>query len=173
MHSTSSLRAPKRRPNLVTTALAAALALSAPVSAEIHYVYVVPMSHLDIGFTNSVPDLIPIEKQYLDDAMDLAEQHPEYRWTIESVWQLDQWLSLTTDPAQIDRLRSLMGQGRIELMAGYANMHQGVLGFEQFNRFLYPARKYETSWGLDLDTAISDDVPGSSVALPQVLRGNG
>jgi len=153
--------------------LAAGMALAAPASAEIHYVYVVPMSHLDIGFTNSVPDLIPIEKQYLDDAMDLAEQHPDYRWTIESVWQLDQWLSLTTDPAQIDRLRALIGQGRIELMAGYANMHQGVFGFEQLNRFLYPARKYETSWGLDLDSAISDDVPGSSVALPQVLRKNG
>jgi hypothetical protein len=120
-----------------------------------------------------VPDLIPIQKQYIDDAMEYAEQHPEYRWTIESVWQLDQWLSQTTDPVQVDRLRGLMAQGRIELMAGYANMHQGVLGFEQLNRFLYPARAYEEAWALDLDTAISDDVPGSSTALPQVLRKNG
>jgi hypothetical protein len=142
-------------------------------SGTIHYVYVVSMSHLDIGFTNAVPDLIPLEKQYIDDAMGFAEQYPDYRWTVENVWQLDQWLNQTTDPAQIDRLRSLIGQGRIEVMAGYANMHQGVLGFEQLNRFLYPARKYETSWGLDLDSAISDDVPGSSSALPQVLRKNG
>ena len=152
---------------------AAALVTAQAASADIHYVYVVPMSHLDIGFTNSVPDVALLEKQYLDDAMTFAEQYPDYRWTIESVWQLDQWLSQTPDPAQVDRLRGLMSQNRIELMAGYANMHQGVLGFEQFNRFLYPARDYETAWGLDLDTAVSDDVPGSSTALPQILRKNG
>jgi hypothetical protein len=159
---------------LAGACVAGADAQPAPrATGAIHYIYVVPMSHLDIGFTDSVPELIPIEKQYIDDAMGYAEQHPEYRWTIESVWQLDQWASLTTDPAQVDRLRALISQGRIELMAGYANMHQGVLGYEQLNRFLYPARAYETQWGLDLDTAISDDVPGSSTALPQVLHRNG
>jgi alpha-mannosidase len=142
-------------------------------TGAIHYVYVIPLSHLDIGFTNAVPDVIALEKQYLDDAMDYAEQYPEYRWTIENVWQLDQWLAQTSDPAQVDRLRGLIAQGRIEVTAGYANMHQGVLGYEQFNRFLYPARNYESAWGLDLDTAVSDDVPGSSLALPQILRKNG
>src|SRR5580765_2480298 len=149
MHSINSSPAQALRRYVAVTLLACAATLPAQAvaaSGTIHYVYVVPMSHLDIGFTNAVPDLIPLEKQYIDDAMGFAEQYPDYRWTVESVWQLDQWLNQTTDPAQIDRLRSLIGQGRIEVMAGYANMHQGVLGFEQLNRFLYPARKYETSW---------------------------
>ena len=135
--------------------------------------YVIPASHLDIGFTNSVPDVMALEKQYLDDAMSYAEQYPEYRWTVENVWQLDQWLAQTSDPAQVKRLRGLIAQGRIEVMAGYANMHQGVLGYEEFNRYVYPGRYYEHAWALDLDTAISDDVPGSSMALPQLLRKNG
>src|SRR5262245_48607672 len=132
MHSItrSPVRALHR--HLVVTLLTAvaALALRPAVAAgTIHYVYVVPMSHLAIGFTNAVPDLMGIEKQYLEDAMDYADQYPDYRWTVESVWQLDQWLNQTTDAAQIDRMRALIGQGRIEVMAGYANMHQGVLGF--------------------------------------------
>lgn len=147
-------------------------AAARPEAGAIRYIYVVPMSHLDIGFTDSVPELITLSKQYIDDAMDFADQYPQYKWTIESVWQLDQWLS-QSDEAEIDRLRALIAQDRIEVMAGYGNMHQGKLGFEQFNRFIYPAREYETAWNLDLDTIISDDVPGSSVALPQVLRKNG
>jgi hypothetical protein len=157
---------------VVITALAAP-AQAAPSGGAIRYIYVVPLSHLDIGFNHSVPEVIALQKTYLDDAMDYAEQFPAYHWTIESVWQLDQWLAQTTDPAEVTRLRGLLEQGRIELMAGYANTHQGLLGREELNRFLYPARRYETRWGLDLDTAISDDVPGSSAALPQVLRANG
>ena len=88
-----------------------------PARGAIQYIYVVPMSHLDIGFTHSVPDLIPITKQYIDDAMGFAEQHPEYRWTIESVWQLDQWASLTTrsradrPPARTHRAGPHRGDG--------------------------------------------------------------
>lgn len=139
----------------------------------LHTIYVVPLSHLDIGYDITVPDLIPLEKQYLDEAMDYAEQYPTYRWTVENLWQLDQWLAQTSDPQQVQRLRGLIDQGKIELMAGYANMHQGRMGSEGFNRFLYTARQYETAWNLDLDTAMSNDVPGSSWALPQVLRKSG
>ncbi|GAB4146824.1 MAG: hypothetical protein Fur0021_05170 [Candidatus Promineifilaceae bacterium] len=144
-----------------------------PHDDELRYIYVVPLSHLDIGFNTSVPDLIPRQKQILDDAMTYAEQYPDYHWTIESVWQLDQWLAQTDDPQQVDRLRGLLDQGKIELMANYANMHQGMMGSEEFNRALYPARVYEDAWNLDLETAISDDVPGSSWVLPQVLAKNG
>ncbi|MGH2542198.1 MAG: hypothetical protein ACRDIB_05360, partial [Ardenticatenaceae bacterium] len=147
---------------------------NSPANKEpIRYIYVVPLSHLDIGFNYAVPDLIPVQKQYLDEAVEYAEQYPVYHWTVESVWQLDQWVAQTEDPAQRQRLRDLIAQGKIEVMANYANMHQGVLGSEEFNRFLYPARSYEEAWGLDLDSAISDDVPGSSWALPQVLERNG
>ncbi|MEW5987476.1 MAG: hypothetical protein AB1791_12655, partial [Chloroflexota bacterium] len=146
---------------------------NAPYGGAIHYLYVVPLSHLDIGFNYSVPEVIGLHKQYIDEAMDYAEQYPEYHWTIESVWQLDQWLAQTPDPAEIDRLRGLIEQGKISLTAGYANMHQGLMGSEELNRFVYPGRFYEDSWGLDLETAVSDDVPGSSWALPQVLAANG
>ncbi len=140
---------------------------------ELRYIYVVPLSHLNIGFNMAVPDLIPTQKQFLDDAMAYAEQYPDYHWTIESAWQLDQWLAQTDDPQQVTRLRSLLDQGKIELMANYANMHQGMMGSEEFNRALYPARVYEEAWDLNLETAISNDVPGSSWALPQVLAKNG
>ncbi len=144
-----------------------------PDDDELRYIYVVPLSHLDIGFNIAVSDLIPLQKQFLDDAITYAEQYPDYRWTIESVWQLDQWLAQTDDPQQVTRLRALLDQGKVELMANYANMHQGLMGPEEFNRALYPARVYEDAWNLNLETAISDDVPGSSWALPQALAKNG
>ncbi|GAB4146829.1 MAG: hypothetical protein Fur0021_05180 [Candidatus Promineifilaceae bacterium] len=152
---------------------ARAAAPKTPQDDPLQYIFVVPLSHLDIGFNFSVPDLIPLQKQFLDDATAYAEQYPDYHWTIESVWQLDQWLAQTDDPQQVNRLRALLDQGKIELMANYANMHQGMMGSEEFNRALYPARVYEDAWNLDLETAISDDVPGSSWALPQVLAKNG
>ncbi len=144
-----------------------------PDDDTLQYIFVVPLSHLDIGFNMAVPNLIPAQKQFLDDAMTYAEQYPDYHWTIESAWQLDQWLAQTDDPQQVTRLRALLDQGKIELMANYANMHQGMMSSEEFNRALYPARVYEDAWNLNLETAISDDVPGSSWALPQVLAKNG
>ncbi len=144
-----------------------------PDDDPLQYIFVIPLSHLDIGFNMNVPELIPTQKQFLDDAMTYAEQYPGYHWTIESAWQLDQWLALTDDPQQVTRLRGLLDQGKIELMANYANMHQGLMGSEEFNRALYPARVYEEAWNLNLETAISNDVPGSSWALPQVLVKNG
>jgi hypothetical protein len=160
---------------LVLSLLSAGSARALPESpaGPIRYIYVIPVSHLDIGFNVSVPDLIPMQKAFLDDAMDYAEQYPDYHWTVESIWQLDQWAAQTQDPSQVARMRRLIDSGKIEVTAGYANMHQGSMASEELNRFLYPARRYEERWGLKLATAMSNDVPGSSWALPQVLAANG
>ncbi|MBI5443965.1 MAG: hypothetical protein HY900_22500 [Deltaproteobacteria bacterium] len=151
----------------------AAEPLAQPGEHPIRYLYVVPHSHLDIGFNLSPQELIPLEKTYLDRAMEYAETYPSYRWTIESVWQLDQWKALTPDPAQWERLQQLMARGKISLAAGYANLHQSLAGPEELNRFVYPARVYEEQWGVTVETAFSNDVPGSSWALPQVLARSG
>ncbi len=151
----------------------AAVPAAGKTDGSIEFVYVVPISHLDIGFTGTPQEVAALQKQYLDEAMDDAEQDPRFRWTIENVYQYDQWAARTHDPAQLARLRSLIAAGRFELAAGYLNSHEGQWGAEEANRFLYPGLAAAAELETTLHTAIVDDVPGSSSALPQVLAGNG
>ncbi len=165
---------------LVSLVLLLALLLPTSVRAmpraatgAIKYLYVIPLSHLDVGFTTSPPELERQEKQYLDQAIRFAEQYPSYHWTIENVWQYDQWAARTTDPSAYRRLEAQLAAGKIELAAGYVNSHEGEWGAEEANRFLYPARRAGSALGVTPHTAFVDDVPGSSWALPQILAANG
>lgn len=158
---------------LATASLPAASAGGEAAGDAIRYVFVVPLSHLDIGFTGTPREVAALQKRYLDEAIEHAENDPRFRWAIESVYQYDQWAARTDDPAQVERLRALVAADRIELTAGYVGAHQGQWGAEEANRFPYPGLAAATDLGTSVRTAIVDDVPGSSWALPQVLAGNG
>lgn len=160
---------------MITLTLASTFAfISFPSSASgvessIKYLFVVELSHLDIGYTDTPDAVEEFYKLNIDHAIALCKADPDYKWTIEEIWQLEQWLKRSTS-SEIDELVSLVKAGRIGLTAGYANMHSGVLGDEEINRFLYPAKQIATAWNISIETIIQDDVPGYSWALPQVLN---
>ncbi len=142
------------------------------VISSIVDIWVVELSHLDIGLTEPPDDIELFAKTHLDQVLDTLDTVPEYRWTIESGWQLEHWWAQSTDAERqrmVDRLR----EGRIVLSAGYGNMQTTRLDFEEFQR----AIEYQTSFGREhgvpVRTWYTDDVPGSSFALPGLLAGAG
>jgi len=142
------------------------------IESNIKYLFVVEMSHLDIGFTDPPDDVAEFYKTNIDHAVANCKADPDYKWTIEEIWQLEQWMT-RSNSTEINELINLTRQGRISLTAGYATMHSGVLGHEEMNRFLYPAREISSAWNVSIETIIQDDVPGYSWALPQVLNKSG
>lgn len=138
--------------------------------AEIRTVYVIPSSHWDRGFLTSPEEILPRLKPHIDEVLDDAAADPEFRWTIESVWQLNEWLKRTDDPKRIALLRDLAKRGQIEISAAYGSMHSEFMGPEELNLITQDGLRMARALGIDgMDLAMMDDVPGFTERLPQVL----
>ena len=57
-------------------------------ASNINYIYVVPLTHLDIGFNAPPATLAARYKVNLDNVIRYASTVPEFRWTVEEIWML-------------------------------------------------------------------------------------
>jgi hypothetical protein len=144
-----------------------------PVHSPVKVVYVIPSSHWDLGFLRPPEAEMDVIKPHIDAVIRACAQDPQFRWTIESVWQLQAWLDRTHDPALIDRLAALLRSGQIELSAADGSMHTEFMGSEELNRLVYAAKAAELRFGIHAGVAMMNDVPGFSERLPQVLARSG
>ncbi|MBC7798662.1 MAG: hypothetical protein H7Z37_17470, partial [Pyrinomonadaceae bacterium] len=113
--------------------------------SSIKTVYIVPTSHYDFGFVEP-PDLVRERAaRHIDEVIRVAETNPNFRWTIESVWQINEWLKrqksptsvLPKDNAKIARLMKLIKSGQIALSTSWGSMHTDFMGAEELNRICY------------------------------------
>ncbi|MBZ5566135.1 MAG: hypothetical protein LAP13_27420, partial [Acidobacteriia bacterium] len=152
--------------------------LSALLSAtaafgQIRTVYVIPYSHWDRGFLTSPEAILPRLKTHIDEVIDCAAADPEYRWTIESIWQLNEWLKRTDDPKRLQLLRDLVKRGQIEISGAYGSMHTEFMDSEELNLLTQDSFRMTRALGLDFPELVTmDDVPGYSERVPQVLAGS-
>ena len=144
-----------------------------PALAEIRTVYVIPFTHWDRGFLTNPEDILPRLKPHIDEVIDLAAEDPEYRWTIESVWQLNEWLKRTDDVKRIRLLRDLVKRGQIQISASYGSMHTEFMDSEELNLFTQDGLRMARVLGVGPpELAVMNDVPGYSLRVPHVLSGS-
>jgi len=153
--------------------LAAQAPLANTATPPINTIYIIPSSHWDLGFIAPPEEVLPRLKPHIDEVIANAKADPEFRWTIESAWQLREWLSRTSDPKQIQEFVALVNKGQIQLSAVYGSMHTEFMGAEALNRITYDMKAIEKQLGVKADFAIMDDVPGFTLRLPQVLARSG
>jgi len=149
----------------------------------IQTIYVVPSSHWDLGFIAPPEEVLPKLKPHIDEVIANAKRDPDFRWTIESVWQIREWLARTTDgnntggnngaPQQIKDFVDLVNKGQIQVSAVFGSMHTEFMGAEQLNRITYDMKDLEKRLGVKTDFAMMDDVPGFTLRLPQILARSG
>jgi hypothetical protein len=148
--------------------------MPAALTAQIRTVYVIPSSHWDRGFVTNPEKLLPRVKPHIDQVIDAAAADPEFRWTIESIWQLNEWLIRTQDPKRLALLRDLVKKGQIEISASYGSMHTEFMDPEELNLWTQDSFRMARALGVDhSDLAMMDDVPGFVRWLPQVLAASG
>jgi len=68
-------------------------------------IYVVPHVHLDIGYTDFQAKVAAIQSRIIDEALDLIAKHPDFRFSVDGMWCLDQFLKSRTAS---DRQRAWM-----------------------------------------------------------------
>ncbi len=142
------------------------------IPSSIRKIYLVHFTHLDIGFTDPQDVVAHQYKGIIDQAISYADNISTFKYTIESAWQLEQWLERST-PSEIDHLKQLVNADKIHLGAGYATMHTANLGTEEMCRFLYPSEHYKQQFGFNTNTIFQNDVPGYAWSLPSVLADAG
>jgi hypothetical protein len=142
-------------------------------STTVQTIFVIPSSHWDLGFLRPPKQEMDTIKPHLDSVIQACEDDPQFRWTIESGWQLKAWLDRTSDPALIERMGVLLRSGQIELSAADGSMHTEFMGAEELNRLIYGAREASRRFGIQPRVAMMNDVPGFSSRLPQVLARSG
>lgn len=151
-----------------------------PESA-IKTVYIVPTSHYDFGFVDPPDAVRERAARHIDEVIRVAEGDPNFRWTIESVWQVEEWLKrakaptsvLPKDKDKIARLINLIKSGRIALSSAWGSMHTDFMGEEELNRLCYDYATLKRTYGVETEMAMMDDVPGHPTSVPSVLAGSG
>ncbi len=125
-------------------------------------------SHTDIGYTRSQTEILADQIRFIDytlDYCDLTDDYPDdakFRWTCEASWAVEEFLK-SRPPAQIERLKKRVAEGRIELTGMYFNFSE--LPDEQvLAASLQPLKRFR-ELGLEVKTAMQNDVNGIGWSL--------
>src|SRR6516225_3674253 len=97
---------------------------AAQVPAGIETIFIVPGSHLDVGFTDT-PSRVREERIHsIENAVRAAERDPEFRWFEEGGWSLNAWLQqYGRDERRMARVRTLFRTGQFGVGASWVNPH--------------------------------------------------
>jgi hypothetical protein len=154
---------------LLLVAMTAVLAAPAAAETSIERIYVAPMSHLDIGFTDAPSAVAAAMVAAVNDALRQAEEDPAYVWNVETFWQLDQWLATNPSEARQTRLAELVRAGRFGVGAAYVTPHSSIMSDWAVERLCEPAENWAHDHGLRLEWAVLNDLPGHPPDLPRYL----
>lgn len=136
--------------------------------AEITTLYVIQHAHADVGFDAPPAAMFQRNHDRTLAALDLADLYPEFRWTIETSYQLEGFLANATEQ-NLNRLKTCLAAGRFTFGANYTNLHSGLCGERELNLLLEPGRRMAAQLGTTPTTAMLNDVPGFTLAMPRVL----
>ncbi|MCU0225517.1 MAG: hypothetical protein MUF27_15925 [Acidobacteria bacterium] len=142
------------------------------VASTVKTIYIAEWSHLDIGFTEPPDEIEAFAKTHLDQVLANLAADPAYRFFIEESWFLARWWERSTE-SERDSMVAWLRSGRLSLGAGYASLHTTTAGHEELTRNLYWASRFAREHQVPLRTWITDDVPGSTFALPELLARSG
>ncbi|MGV8139764.1 MAG: glycosyl hydrolase-related protein [Mangrovibacterium sp.] len=132
---------------------------------------IIATNHNDLGWLNTQA----LTADYRADtliapALDLMITNPEFKYTMESIEYLKEFL--VRHPERKDELIGRIREKRFSFGASYIQNLQAHVGQEKLVRQFYYGRRWlkETFPGCDTHFYINTDVPGFTYQLPQVLK---
>lgn len=137
-------------------------------------VHVIHYSHHDIGYTDLPTHVLAEYSQFYESVLQYCratEDFPEeakFRYTAEEACTLLNYLQ-NAEADNAAELISYLKSGRIEVTALFGNQTTELCGHEQIIRALYPALRLRREHGVQVCSAMLNDIPGASWALASVL----
>jgi hypothetical protein len=128
-------------------------------------IYLLPHSHIDIGYTALQPDVERKQISNLKTAMRLAKEtagYPEgsrFKWNVEVMWPVDCFLRRAM-PEEKQQLFEAVRAGQVGLDGLYGNMLTGLSRPEEQMRTMDCGLEVARQCGVPLESAMISDVPG-------------
>ena len=128
-------------------------------------VYLLPHSHVDIGYTQLQADVEKKQWSNIDTALELirktADYPPEarFKWNAEVLWAMDAYLR-KAPPEKQQRLVDAIRAGDVELDALYGNELTGLCRPEELLRLMQWGDRLGRRCGVKVNSAMISDVPG-------------
>jgi len=149
-------------------------------------VYIVPITHHDLGYTDTIENVMNRYDSFYDDVLHFCEdtedwpEESKYRYTVEGAWSVQHFIRQTDGgfignrtPADVAKLAKYIKQGRIEIGALFGNEISNLCSHEELIRLMYPSFRLKRKYGAEILTGSITDIPGLSWGLPTVLAGAG
>ncbi len=136
-------------------------------------VFVLPGSHLDIGFTAPISEVRDRRIQVLDGAIAAAQRDSNFIWFEEGGWTVEAWLDRYHDqPGRIAALRALVMRGQIGVGATLLSPYAAA--FPDGLRLLtLHLDRVERELGVRPTVAVINDVPALPEAVVDALAAAG
>ncbi len=138
-------------------------------------VYLLPHSHVDIGYTQLQADVEKKQWSNIDTALDLirktADYPPEarFKWNAEVLWAMDSYLQ-KQPPEKQQRLVDAIRGGNVELDALYGNELTGLCRPEELLRLMQWGDMLGRRCGVKVNSAMISDVPGYTWGIVSAMN---
>ncbi|WP_426585868.1 glycoside hydrolase family 38 C-terminal domain-containing protein [Mucilaginibacter sp. R-33] len=132
--------------------------------------YILPHSHVDIGYTNTQAKVLKLHMDNIDEAIDLAKKtanypvEARYKWTTEAIWAVDNYLK-AADEAKKERFWDAVKKGWINLDGAYGNINTSMTDSYQLMQMFAKSQKLAKTHGVEIHSMFQGDVPGASWGL--------
>ena len=137
-------------------------------------IYILPHSHMDIGYAFYAPTALRLHALYILDALKLIAQSRRYpadaqfRWNLEVMIEAQEFLKMAT-PDQKKAFFDAIASGHIGLDGLYDNELTGLCQPEELVQYVAYARQFEEKYHVTIDSAMISDVPSYTWGMVPVL----
>jgi alpha-mannosidase len=135
-------------------------------------VFVVPHTHLDIGYTDYQGKVAEVQPRVLNQASEFLRQNPPFRFSMDASWNLEQLLATRSEQKQ-DAILELIRQDKLGLPAQYCNLLTGYASLETLYRSLYFSKSLARRYQVPFEYVNITDVPSYTGSYPSVLASAG
>jgi len=137
-------------------------------------IFVLPHSHVDIGYTALQADVVKKQNSNIDTGLRLAKataNYPEgarFIWNTEVLWPVDNYLR-DASPAKREAFIAAVRAGQIGLDALYGNTLTGLCRPEELINLMRYATQLSELCGVPIESAMISDVPGYTWSLVSAM----
>lgn len=147
-----------------------------PVPA--YEVHLLAHSHVDIGFTHRQEEVMEMQWEAFEKAIELGEKTKDYpqearfKWNTEVLWAVKGYLEQATEEEK-ERFIQAIREGTIGLDALFAGMLTGIQKPEELMKNTFYAHELAEKYQLTIETAMTTDIPGAQWGFVPALYHNG
>ncbi len=137
-------------------------------------IYVLPHSHVDIGYTHLQTEVERSHWNYYEQAIEASRRTADYpagaqfKWNVEVLWATDSYLKQASPEKQKEFIEAVQ-KGWIGLDALYGNELTALCRPEEMVRLVDYAAQLSQRCGVAIDSAMITDVPGYTWGMVTVL----